>query len=326
MQDIVESARPASTTASGGGAVRRLFVSRDGRVALAWRLVLYFVAIVGAQALGAGASLLARALGAPQQVRGLAMAVAYAGATLALVRLVRRRVDHRPAGMLGLGGAARGPVHALAGAAVALAMLAAVVAVEVAAGWVRVEDVVPWDATVAGRVASSFFVMCAIGFCEELVFRGAFLANLAERRSVAFATAVSALIFGAAHVLSAPPSPAVLVSALTVTALLVASRLHTGALWWAIGWHAAWDFGQHDVFGLSHPGASGPTALVRLAQSGPARWIGTPEFLESGLVVIAVQGAAASILVLAAARSRRRVRWGEPLDGAGLAEPTPPAQ
>lgn len=318
MQDPVESLSRSPSPpppAQWRAGLRRFFVSGDGRVALGWRLVLYFAAIVAAQAIAAGAELLARTVAAPQALRGLATALVYAGATLGLVLILRRKIDRRAVDALGLGGGSRRVWSALAGAAVGLVMLAAVVAIESSAGWVRVEGVVPWSGAVAGRVAGSLLVFCAVGFCEELVFRGAFLANLAERHSVRAATIVSALILGGAHVLSAPPKPAVLVSALTVTALLVAARVSTGALWWAIGWHAAWDFGQHHLFGLAEPGADAPaTALVRLVQSGPALWVGAHGFMESGIVVIVVQGVAAALLTVTAARLGCPVRWSEPVD------------
>ncbi|HYG68992.1 MAG TPA: CPBP family intramembrane glutamic endopeptidase, partial [Anaeromyxobacteraceae bacterium] len=194
MPDVVNgtaSAEPGSAPARAR--LRRLLRAADGRVAVGWRLLAYLVALLAAQLVAGGAATGLRALGAPRPVHALLFAALYVAATLGLVRVLRRRVDRRPAETLGLGGAGRRLAHALGGAAVALAMLAAVVAIEAAAGWVRVERVALWDGTVAARVIAAAFVMCAVGFCEELVFRGGFLANLAERRSIGFATVVSAV-------------------------------------------------------------------------------------------------------------------------------------
>jgi membrane protease YdiL (CAAX protease family) len=110
----------------------------------------------------------------------------------------------------------------------------------------------------------------AIGFFEEYLFRGFLqytlargLAGLAPRisskldpRAFGFWTAAVLVSFGfgAIHGSNPGESPAGLICAGLASLLFCFSLWRTGSLWWAIGLHAAWDFGQSFLFGVADSG------------------------------------------------------------------------
>ncbi len=54
--------------------------------------------------------------------------------------------------------------------------------------------------------------------------------------------------------------------------ILAYSFRRTGALWFALGCHGAWDFAQTYVYGVPDSGMTAPGALSHLDLSGPA-WL-----------------------------------------------------
>lgn len=79
----------------------------------------------------------------------------------------------------------------------------------------------------------------------------------------------------------------VLFSAVILQAFLVRTRMLTGALWLAIGWHAAWDWSEYQVVSLgsgSGAGSGGGNFLLHVRQSGPLLYTGQPGLIEAGLM------------------------------------------
>jgi hypothetical protein len=115
---------------------------------------------------------------------------------------------------------------------------------------------------------------------QELAFRGYFFQNLAERLSTRTAAVVAGLIFAALHLpgygFSSWPQALVVVIDLTLMAgFLTLTRLSTGSLWLAIGFHTAWNWTMDYVFSLDT--AAGPdygNALVHTRVGGPDLLLG----------------------------------------------------
>jgi membrane protease YdiL (CAAX protease family) len=126
----------------------------------------------------------------------------------------------------------------------------------------------------------------AIGFFEELLFRGYLqytlargLSGLAPKISAklnpqAFGFFTSAFLisfgFGAVHGSNPGESPLGLVTAGLAAMVFCFSLWRTGSQWWAIGMHSAWDYGQSFIFGVAD---SGTMIGHRLLATHP---VGTP--------------------------------------------------
>ncbi len=81
------------------------------------------------------------------------------------------------------------------------------------------------------------------------------------------------------------------------------SLWRTGDLWFAIGNHAAWDWGQTFLFGTPNSGFRGADALMRPSFHGPTLWAGGTDGPEGSVLVLLSE---ALCIVLIAVIYRRR--------------------
>jgi uncharacterized protein len=111
-----------------------------------------------------------------------------------------------------------------------------------------------------------------VGLFEEFAFRGYTLHALAESIGFWPAAILFAASFGFVH--SSNPGEGVAGEAGVVAiALIFAFTLRrTGTLWLAVGWHAAFDFGETFVFSVPDSGSVFPGHLSNSALHGPV-WL-----------------------------------------------------
>lgn len=130
-----------------------------------------------------------------------------------------------------------------------------------------------------------------IGISEELVFRGYVQTTLTTAMGFWPAAVLSSVIFGAAHMLNPGMSLAVGLSATVFGFFFCLTVRRTGTLWFAIGMHAAFDYGETFLFSPS--GGTNATAhLLDGRMHGPA-WltggtIGPEASLNGALAFIAL--------------------------------------
>jgi hypothetical protein len=83
---------------------------------------------------------------------------------------------------------------------------------------------------------------------------------------------ITTALFAGAH-LSKPHENAIDIGIIFVLgAILCLSVRVTGSLWWAVGWHAAFDFGQLFIVGTRNGGSVPVGRLMDVTFPGPA-WI-----------------------------------------------------
>jgi uncharacterized protein len=124
------------------------------------------------------------------------------------------------------------------------------------------------------------------GISEEIVFRGVLFRIAEEGLGTWGALLISALFFGAAHIMN-PDATLWSSAAITVEAGLLFGMLYhvTRSLWPCIGLHAAWNFTQGTVYGIPVSGIHADGWLVS-QRTGP-------DWLSGGAF-----GAEASVLML----------------------------
>lgn len=289
---------------------KRVFLSTDGRLRVGFRLVVYLAAFL---ACAAGLGVLGHSLRMlmPRWARQILFAAVYSTAIIAAVRGLRRYVDRRSWESLGLPALRVGYGRLAQGFGVGVMMLSAVFVVEWRLGWITVTGTSFLARALAPRpVVANLVSLLAVGLSEELLFRGAVFRNLGEAAPLWVATAIAGVLFGLFHLLN----PAVqldagfLLSCALGTCMLVLARLVTGNLYWAIGWHASWDWMQ-DVLGLAEPGAPRDTALLTLVQHGPRFWVGDSSSLEGGGLAITTAALGILGMLLWATRRRIAISW-----------------
>jgi membrane protease YdiL (CAAX protease family) len=137
----------------------------------------------------------------------------------------------------------------------------------------------------------------AVGFAEELAFRGYIFQTLGERMPVWAAGLLMSVLFAVLHFSLSGFNAAFVVSVIVVSLMFLALRFATGSLWFPIGFHGAWDWTQTYFVGLATTGTQGyDSALIQVRQTGPTFWVGYQQAIESGLLFILI---ALGLLVLA---------------------------
>lgn len=113
-----------------------------------------------------------------------------------------------------------------------------------------------------------------VGFAEEFLFRGYVLATLSD--GIGFWPAAIALsaLFGAVHLSNLGENPTGALSAGLVGLLFCFSLRRSGSLWFAIGLHAAWDYGESFIFSVPNSGTLIQGHLLNSHfQAGAPSWL-----------------------------------------------------
>jgi hypothetical protein len=111
-----------------------------------------------------------------------------------------------------------------------------------------------------------------VGLNEEYLFRGYALRALWRGAGFWPAALITNAIFAGLH-LSKPHENAMDIGMIFVLGLaLCLSVLRTGTLWWAVGWHAAFEFGQFFLIGTHNGGQTPVGHLFEVSFPGPA-WL-----------------------------------------------------
>ncbi len=132
------------------------------------------------------------------------------------------------------------------------------------------------------------------GVIEEVLFRG-FLFRLIDKvAGTWWALLTTSALFGAAHAFN---PGATIVSSLAIAleagVLLGAAYSATGRLWLPIGLHAAWNFTEGSVFGMSVSGLGAAKGLILGSLTGSAILTGGKFGPEASIVAVLVCLAAA---------------------------------
>jgi membrane protease YdiL (CAAX protease family) len=232
------------------------------------------------------------------------------------------KIEHRPASVYGLGGKRRLP-NLLAGLAWGVALLSLLVFSLRACGLLVFDarQLFGVSAFRYGAIWLSGFLL--VGFFEEYLFRGYLQFTLARgfneiygwlhtrysctqdaRRiginAPGFWTAALLLSFGFgfSHRTNLGESPIGLLAAALIAVVFCLSLWRTGSLWWAIGFHAAWDWAQSFLFGVADSGIMIQGHLFATHPAGRALFSGGLTGPEGSLFILPIVAATAAVIVL----------------------------
>ena len=158
----------------------------------------------------------------------------------------------------------------------------------------------------AGQILNSAALYALFAFSvavfEETLFRSFILVQLS--RTIGFwpAAVVSAALFGLAHSGNVGEAPfGLLVAGLGGLVFAYAFR-RTGALWFSIGFHAAWAYAEDFVFGVPDSGNVQQGALLHPLIHGPDWLTGGKVGPEGSLLALAAIVAAGLVVRFALPR------------------------
>ncbi len=281
----------------------RLFAEAEGRPRRGWRLAAYLLILL--VAMGVVGAATRRSLAT--NVAGHAVIAVVA---LAVTYVFRRYVDRRPWQPIGL--SAWRWRHAATGLAAGAASVLVVFATAWALGWARVtgtELAERGAAVVLVLLVAGLFMYATSAFVQELAFRGYALQTLAEGWSLRRAALVSSLIFAVLHFAEVPTSPlfvlVLLADIMFMAGFFVLTRLSTGALWLAIGFHTTWNWVMDYVLSMdTDAGSDYGNALVHVRLHAPELGLGH----GGGVELLYLLNSAAMFVGYWLLLSRRRAR------------------
>jgi membrane protease YdiL (CAAX protease family) len=195
------------------------------------------------------------------------------------------KIEHRPVGVYGLGGPAKAArfFTGLGWGALFLSLLVLILA---KTRFLVIDGRLLFGSNILRHGTVWFIGFIFVALLEEYLIRGYVQYTLARglaalyrltfkpQHSQAIGFWTAALIFsfgfGLLHTSNPGESPIGLLSAGLAALLFCLSLWRTGSLWWAIGFHAAWDWAQSFLYGVAD---SGTTVKFHLFASHP---IGKP--------------------------------------------------
>lgn len=214
----------------------------------------------------------------------LGVEAALALLTVGLPAVVLRLVTKDPSALFGLGQPLRlrpFSVGLIGGVAAMTLVLAAIAML----GGLRFGAPVLPPLALLGYGAAYAVVFILVGISEEGLLRGYALIQLS--RAIGFwpAAILTSLVFVALH-LGHSNETAIGLAQVGVFGLLMAiSVWRTGGIWFALGFHAAWDFTETFLFGVPDSGAESVASLITSTSSGPAWLTGGNAGPEGSLIV-----------------------------------------
>lgn len=188
---------------------------------------------------------------------------------VAAVTWIMSRIEGRPVSTYGLGGQQRLPLLST-GAFWGLAFLSLLVLILVKTGFLVVDGHQLHGSEIIRYAFLWIPPFLTVAFFEEYLFRGYLLYTLARgftglyrrfgssSRSAAFGFWTAAVLlsigFGLVHSSNTGESPVGLFCAAFIALVFCFSIWRTGSLWWAIGFHAAWDWAESFLYGVADSG------------------------------------------------------------------------
>jgi membrane protease YdiL (CAAX protease family) len=126
-----------------------------------------------------------------------------------------------------------------------------------------------------------------VAFFEEFFFRGYVLFTLRQRMGFWPAALLLSIIFGGVHIQNSGETWIGALAAGLIGFFFCLTLLKTGSLWWAVGFHAAWDWGETFFFGVPDSATVEPGHLLTPQFHG-SRWLTGGSVGPEGSVLVFV--------------------------------------
>jgi hypothetical protein len=132
------------------------------------------------------------------------------------------------------------------------------------------------------------FMFLLVGLSEESLLRGYVQYTMTRGIGFWWGALLFSFLFGFAHGSNTGETPVGLVAAGAIGFVFCLSIWYTGSLWWAVGFHTAWDWGESYFYGTSDSGLIVQGHLFGEHPTGNLWWSGGPTGPEGSLLIIAL--------------------------------------
>lgn len=216
---------------------------------------------------------------------------------VAVATVIMSRIEKRPLAdyHVGLVGALARVAQGLGWGAVTMAVLMGMI-------WllhgVRLAPAAAPPATVAMSALMWAGGFLLVGAVEEMMLRGYLLRALARRLNFRWAAVISSGAFMALHIPNGGETVFGLIQVFLIGLVFCFSIWRTGTIWWAVGYHAAWDWTQSSVFGVADSGLTIAGSALIANTAGPDWLSGGATGPEASALMFVILAATVAIIWL----------------------------
>lgn len=298
QRDLEPSPRASSGLRTAGFDVTWVFLGPQGLRA-GWS-VLLFIVIFAALTIFTGslfAHLLRISPGAPLAPAAALLTELWQFALVFIATWFMSFLEQRPLLFYGYQGQARA-ARLLSGIAWGFVAISALVFALDKLGYLVIEG-----RALGGEAALRYAVewgavFLLTGFFEESLFRGYLQFTLTRGIGFWWGALLFAVAFGSFHSMNPGETPLGLIAAGAVGLVFCLSLWFTGSLWWAVGFHAAWDWGQSWFYGTADSGMLAQGHLFSEHPQGAALWSGGSTGPEGSVLVLPLLAVIALLMAL----------------------------
>ncbi len=235
-----------------------------------------------------------------------------------LVTWIMSRIERRPNSVYGFGGRRKLPLF-LAGLFWGITCLSVLILLLWKSGLLVFDGRMLFGGDVLRYGALWFVGFLLVGFLEEYLTRGyvqytltrgvagiyQWLFKTRHSEALGFWTAAVffSILFGLGHGNNPGESPIGLLSAGLAGMVFCFSLWRTGSLWWAIGFHASWDWGQSFFYGVADSGTMLQRHWLKAHPAGRPILSGGTTGPEGSIYILAVFVLIAAIIAITLPRT-----------------------
>lgn len=299
-QNPESQTRPRSLLAPPGGAIDgpKAIFWNERELRAGWRLLIYLLLFT---LFASGGIFLTIALHFPQVTRGgitaAAMLVQEAvGAIAAMAAAaILARLERREFGAYGLPGAEAFGARFWQGMFWGIVMITAMIFLIRLLGGFSFGEMALHGSAVWRYAALWGLVFLCVGFFEEFLFRGYAQFTLATGLEFWPAATMLSAAFGALHLANGGEDRVGAASVFVIGMFFCLTLRRTGNLWFAVGLHASFDWGETFLFSVPNSGIVAPGHLLHSSFHGPAWLTGGTVGPEGSVMAFGVLAVAAVI-------------------------------
>ena len=168
------------------------------------------------------------------------------------------------------------------------AMLSAILLVLRVSGHFRIDSAALTGGAVFWYALGWAAAFLAVSLTEEFAFRGYWLFSFSRRMRFWPAAVFISLVFGAAHILNHGENALGILQVVAIGLVFCLTIRRTGNLWFAVGFHAAWDWADTFFYGTPDSGLLGVGRFLNTSVQGPNWLTGGSAGPEGSVIALAV--------------------------------------
>ena len=205
-----------------------------------------------------------------------------------LATWVVSRIEHRPLDDYGIPPRQAFGKRFWEGSVWGFAMLSAILLVLGVSGHFRIDSVALSGGAVYRSGLAWGVTFLAISWNEEFAFRGYWLFSMARRVRFWPAALFLSAIFGVAHLGNEGENLLGILQVVATGLLFCLTIRRTGNLWFAVGFHAAWDWAETFFYGTPDSGLLGVGRFLNTSVQGPDWLTGGSAGPEGSIIAVVV--------------------------------------